>query len=166
MHKDKPMKRSAVTGHALGKRAQRAEDKNELAAERFVTAVLKNTHVDGVTLARVLRTSGGGHVTVRLYTDQEGVFKIAGRIAFRGRAATKADRGCCVLIDDYVIVDGAHIISKVPLSLVAALRGDVAFSMMAPKNFFAESVVEPLGGEDGWEFDRAEEGEEVDIDAI
>jgi hypothetical protein len=108
---DKPNKRSAVTGRQLGRAAQRSENKNSEAAEAFVTSIEVDTVHRATTLARVTRQVGGGRVELQLYTGETGLFPIAGRIGFRGRAANKTDRDACMCVGDYVVLDGAQIVA-------------------------------------------------------
>lgn len=112
---EKPAKRSAVTGRQMGRAAQRSENKNSDGAESFVAAVEADNIHPATTLGRVTRQVGGGRVELQLYTGETGIYTIAGRIAFRGRAANKTDRDACMCVGDFVVVDGAQ---------VAAVLGD------------------------------------------
>jgi hypothetical protein len=158
--KSKTKTRSAVTGHQLGRAALRAESKNEAAVSAFVKSVIEGKTEDAVTLARVLRTVGGSRVQVRLCVipSVELSVRIAGRVAFKGKAANKTDRGACMTRGDFVVVDGLLAIGKLEAGDVATVREHLE----APRDFFEEEEVEALG----YEFAESEDEDEVDIDAI
>jgi hypothetical protein len=142
--------RSAVTGRQLGRAAQRAEDKNAIGAARFIQAVEKGRVPDSCTMGRVIRGTGGGRVEVLLYTGETGSFRIGGRIAFHGNAATKTDRAACMCAGDYIVVDGLLAIAKLSngsAQRLAAILGE------APPGFLE---AEEASG-DGFEWDRSEE---------
>jgi len=171
---DKPNKRSAVTGRQLGRAAQRSENKNSEAAEAFVTSIEVDTVHRATTLARVTRQVGGGRVELQLYTGETGLFPIAGRIGFRGRAANKTDRDACMCVGDYVVLDGAQIVAvlgddqakraqvALHLASVAALRScqetqENQDALLAHLAFYPPEVAEG-----GFDFEE----EEVNVDAV
>jgi len=109
-----------------------------------------------VTLGRVLRTPGG-RAQILLHTGEQGVFAIAGRIAFDGRSSTKMDRDNCVVIDDFVVVDGMHVVAKLTGEQVYRLQAKPSFLREAPDNFFLvtpPSAVSVAGEGETWEFAR------------
>jgi len=172
-------KRSAVTGRQLGKRAVKAEEKNADGVKDFearVTAVANSwkgralseptaipAESEGFMLGRVVRGHGAGRVEVKLFSGGVLSARVAGRIAFRGVAATKTDREACLCAGDYIVVEGPmaaakmqpHVAKKI-VSLY--LTGNP--SLVAPKNFFDETEEEAQG----FEWDRSEEG--VDVDTL
>jgi hypothetical protein len=180
---EKPAKtasRSAVTGRQMGRAAQRSENKNSDGAESFVAAVEADNIHPATTLARVTRQVGGARVELQLYTGETGIYTIAGRIAFRGRAANKTDRNACMCVGDFVVVDGAQVAAVLSddqakrveagllLSCVAAARAaeqatpevqvlqrkTAADALLAHRDFYPP---EEVGG-----FDF----EEVDVEAV
>ena len=177
----KPASRSAVTGRQLGRAAQRSETKNSEGAEDFVASIETNTVHRAITLARVTRQVGGGRVELQLYTGETGIYTIAGRIAFRGRAANKTDREACMCVGDYVVVDGAQVVAvlgkalaaraetALHLSCVAALRSaqestvderitEAQAALLAHAAFYPEEVE----GAEGYIFEEVD----VDVDAV
>lgn len=156
--------RSAVTGRQLGRAAQRSEDKNATGAARFIQSVEKGSTHDAVTMGRVLRGTGGGRVEVLLYTGEKGSFRIGGRIAFHGLAATKTDRDACMCAGDYIVVDGMVAIAKLSngsaqrLAAVLSSRGEAP-----PIGFFERDEDADAGG---FEWDRDEVEEEVDLEGL
>ena len=178
-------KRSAVTGRQLGKRAAKAEEKNADGVKDFetrVTAVANSwkgftltdsaaipAESEGFMLGRVIRGHGAGRVEVQLFSGGILSARVAGRIAFRGTAATKTDREACLCAGDYIVVEGpmaaAKMQPRVAKNIVALyLTGNPR--LVAPKNFFDETEEE----EQGFVWDRSEEGaedgQEVDVDVL
>jgi hypothetical protein len=156
--------RSAVTGHQLGRAALRAESKNAGAVAAFVKSVLEGKPEAAITLARVLRTVGGGRVQVRLCVEEpvEMSVRIAGRVAFKGKASNKTDRGACMTRGDFVVVDGLLAIGKLEAGDVATVREHLE----APRGFFEDEAEEHVGYEFADGSDDEDEEAEVDIDAI
>jgi hypothetical protein len=170
-------KRSAVTGRQLGKRAAKAEGKvaesvadflslvESTSAAKFWSERLKTepqaipAQSEGFVLGRVIRGFGAGRLEVRLFSGETVSAPVAGRIAFRGKAATKTDRQACMCSGDYIIIEGMQVTGKMRVAIakkVVALYQKANPRLTPPKEFFDESAE----ADQGFEFDRSEEDDE------
>ena len=172
--------RSAATGRQLGKRAAKAEAKVAEGVvkfldlvERTVTAKFWPERVkaepkaipgqsEGLILGRVIRNHGAGRLEVRLFSGEVVSAPVAGRIAFRGNAATKTDREACMCAGDYIVLDGPQAAGKMRVAIakrIAALYQSANPHLAPPKEFFDESAE----ADQGFDFDRSEEGGEDEL---
>lgn len=165
--------RSAATGRQLGKRAAKAETKvaesvvdflslvESTAGAKFWSERLKSqpnaipAQSEGFLLGRVVRGFGAGRLEVRLFSGETVSAPVAGRIAFRGKAATKTDRQACMCSGDYIVIEGMQVTGKMCVTnakKVVALYQKANPRLTPPKDFFE-------GGEadEGFDFDRSEE---------
>jgi hypothetical protein len=174
----------------MGRAAKRAESKNEECVQDFCAvveaalktpgslekkreALISGLAEDGMLAARVTRAVGAGRLQVTL---QDGTLeysaKIAGNLAFKGRAATKQDRGSHMGIGDVIVVRGGLASGKLSPGQTARC-GEIfeELEVRVPAGFFssrdatvataAEAAAEAGAG---WTWDRAasaseEEGE-------
>jgi len=174
--------RSAVTGRQLGKRAAKAEGKVAEGVVKFLDLVERTATAkfwpervkaepkaipgqsEGFMLGRVIRGYGAGRLEVRLFSGEVVSAPVAGRIAFRGHAATKTDREACMRASDSVVLEGPYAAGKMRVSVakqIATLYLTANPHLKAPKEFFDEEAE----ADQGFEFDRSEEAEEeVEVD--
>ena len=168
----------------MGRAAKRAESKNEECVQDFLSAVeaalktpgsqekrrealISGLAEEGMLAARVTRAVGAGRLQVTL---QDGTLeysaKIAGNLAFKGRAATKQDRGSHMGVGDVIVVRGGLASGK--LSAAQTVRCGEIFEELevrVPAGFFSTSR-DATGAEAaaeadaGWTFDRGESEEE------
>jgi hypothetical protein len=170
--------RSAVTGRQLGKRAAKAEGKVAESVAKFLDVVERTATAkfwpervkaepraipgqsEGLILGRVIRNHGAGRLEVRLFSGETVSAPVAGRIAFRGNAATKTDREACMCAGDYIVLDGPQAAGKMRVAIakrVAALYQSANPRLAPPKDFFEGEDADA----EGYEFDRSgEEGED------
>jgi len=173
----------------MGRAAKRAESKNEECVQDFCAvveaalktpgslekkreALISGLAEEGMLAARVTRAVGAGRLQVTL---QDGTLeysaKIAGNLAFKGRAATKQDRGSHMGLGDVIVVRGGLASGKLSPGQTARC-GEIfeELEVRVPAGFFssrdstaataAEAAAEAGAG---WTWDRAaseEEGEE------
>lgn len=152
-----------VGGRAIGKAALQARRKNAKAVNDFlamVEGVIDYEELDeavlreGLRLARVTKMTGCGHMDVQLQDGRTANLRIAKSVAFKGRAASKADRENCFLVGDLIVVRDAMAAGKVPIELVKELGAEFErVGAMYPKGFFTQGTEEAAGAI-GWEFDR------------
>ena len=158
----------------LGKSALRANKKATEATDEFVEAVEKvKSRVElealpdtGITIGRVTRSSGCNRLKVM---DLDGTpdvdCRIAGAIAFKGKAATKGDRRNCMSVGDVIVIRGGLANGK--LSISSCKRVKEVFDRFAaryPTGFFAAPTVtaaaDDAEDDNGFEFGAAEEPED------
>ena len=172
--------RSAVTGRQLGKRAAKAEGKVAESVMKFLDLVERTAAAkfwpervkaepraipgqsEGFMLGRVIRGYGAGRLEVRLFSGEVVSAPVAGRIAFRGHAATKTDREACMCAGDYIVLDGPQAAGKMRVAIakrIAALYQSANPRMAPPKEFFDESAET----DQGFDFDRSEEEGEDEL---
>jgi translation initiation factor IF-1 len=172
--------RSAVTGRQLGKRAAKAEGKVAEGVVKFLDLVERTATAkfwpeqvkaepkaipgqsEGFMLGRVIRGYGAGRLEVRLFSGEVVSAPVAGRIAFRGHAATKTDREACMCSGDYIVVDGLQAAGKMRVAIakrIAALYQSANPRLAPPKEFFDESAE----ADQGFDFDRSEEEGEDEL---
>jgi hypothetical protein len=158
----------------LGKSALRACKKATEATDEFVEAVEKAKNRaelealpdTGITIGRVTRSSGCNRLKVM---DLDGTpdvdCRIAGAIAFKGKAATKGDRRNCMSVGDVIVIRGGLATGKLPISSCKRVKEVFdRFAARYPTGFFAAPTA-TAGGSDaeddtGFEFGAAEEPEE------
>lgn len=158
----------------LGKSALRACKKATEATDEFVEAVEKTKNRaelealpdTGITIGRVTRSSGCNRLKVM---DLDGTpdvdCRIAGAIAFKGKAATKGDRRNCMSVGDVIVIRGGLATGKLPLSSCKRVK-EVYDRLGAryPTGFFAAPTVtaaaDDAEDDTGFEFGAAEEPEE------
>lgn len=150
-----PTGRSA-TGKKIGKRAAASNGKNRDAAEEFIASVENNHNLESLfrikTLARVIRPMGANRLVVRLQDGEEVQTLIAGRLRFHGRAASKADRPNCMVLNSIILLDGGHAVSN--LSKAHIVRIQSAYSdahITTYRGFFEGSVGSDCEGFD-WDY--------------
>jgi hypothetical protein len=153
-------------GRAIGKAALQARRKNAGAIADFLDMIegvstygeLEDAITrDGLRLARVVKSLGCGHLDVQLHDGRSVVLKIAKSVAFKGRAASKADRENCMLAGDLIVVRDAMAAGKIPVALVRDLAEEFTrVGAAAPSGFFTQGS-EADAGAVGWEFDRRPE---------
>lgn len=160
----------------LGKSALRACKKATEAVDEFVDAVEKaaasgRAEIEalpdtGITIGRVTRSSGCNRLKVLDWDGTPDVdCRIAGSVAFKGKAATKGDRKNCMSVGDVIVIRGGLATGK--LSAACCKRVKEVFDRHAvryPTGFFAAPTA-TAGGSDaeddtGFEFGAAEEPEE------
>lgn len=158
----------------LGKSALRACKKATEAVDEFVDAVEKAKNCaqiealpdTGITIGRVTRSSGCNRLKVLDWDGTPDVdCRIAGSVAFKGKAATKGDRKNCMSVGDVIVIRGGLATGK--LSAASCKRVKEVFDRHAvryPTGFFAAPTA-TAGGSDaeddnGFEFGAAEEPEE------
>lgn len=169
--------RSAVTGRQLGKRAAKAEGKVAESVAKFLEVVERTATAkfwperikaepraipgqnEGMILGRVIRNHGAGRLEVRLFSGETVSAPVAGRIAFRGNAATKTDREACMCAGDYIVLDGPQAAGKMRVAIakrIVALYQSANPHLAPPKDFFEGEDADA----EGYEFDRSGEGGE------
>jgi hypothetical protein len=174
--------RSPVTGRQLGKRAAKAEVKVAESVMKFVDIVERTASAkfwperikaepkaipgqsEGVIMGRVIRNHGAGRLEVRLFSGEVVSAPVAGRIAFRGNAATKTDREACMCAGDYIVVDGIQAAGKMRVTIakrIAALYQSANPRLAPPKEFFDEGAE----ADQGFDFDRSEE-EDAEVELL
>lgn len=172
--------RSAVTGRQLGKRAAKAEGKVAESVAKFLDVVERTATAkfwpervkaepraipgqsEGLILGRVIRNHGAGRLEVRLFSGETVSAPVAGRIAFRGNAATKTDREACMCAGDYIVLDGPQAAGKMRVAIakrVAALYQSANPRLAPPKDFFEGEDADA----EGYEFDRSGEEDEDEL---
>ena len=152
-------------GRAIGKAALQARRKNAKAVNDFLALVEgvvdyreleEAIETNALRLARVTKMTGCGHMDVQLHDGRAVNLRIAKSVAFKGRAANKADRENCFLVGDLIVVRDAMAAGKVPIELVKELAAEFErVGAMYPKGFFTQGSEEAAGAI-GWEFDRSE----------
>lgn len=182
----KDKKRSAA-GNQLSKSAARAQEKNQLYAERAVEICIENARewVDffanptpasirplsaaealeshHLTLARILAPKGACQFDVLLADGTEARMSVAGNIRFRGSARNKEDRTNCFIPGAVAVVNGCQLAAC--LNAAQRVRIRDCFGSCAPKGFFASPAAAEEAdshGDEGWEFDEASDEEEDD----
>ena len=172
--------RSAVTGRQLGKRAAKAEGKVAESVAKFLDVVERTATAkfwpervkaepraipgqsEGLILGRVIRNHGAGRLEVRLFSGETVSAPVAGRIAFRGNAATKTDREACMCAGDYIVLDGPQAAGKMRVAIakrVAALYQSANPRLAPPKDFFEGEDADA----EGFVFDRSGEEDEDEL---
>lgn len=158
----------------LGKSALRACKKATEATDEFVEAVekaksraeLESLPDTGITIGRVTRSSGCNRLKVM---DLDGTpdvdCRIAGAIAFKGKAATKGDRRNCMSVGDVIVIRGGLATGKLPISSCKRVKEVFdRFAARYPTGFFAAPTVtaaaDDAEDDTGFEFGAAEEPEE------
>lgn len=153
-------------GRAIGKAALQARRKNAKAVADFLALVEgvsgheemeSAIEREGLRLARVVKMTGCGHMDVQLQDGRTLNLRIAKRVAFKGRAASKTDRENCFMADDVIVVQDAMAAGKIPHALLGELAEEFArVGVAVPKGFFSVGPVDAYGGAGGagWEFDR------------
>ena len=117
---------------------------------------------EGLILGRVIRNHGAGRLEVRLFSGETVSAPVAGRIAFRGNAATKTDREACMCAGDYIVLDGPQAAGKMRVAIakrVAALYQSANPRLAPPKDFFEGEDADA----EGYEFDRSGEEDEDEL---
>jgi len=137
--------RSAATGKKMGKRAAASCGKNVCAAEDYIDAVEEGDDLDTLfrvkTLARVARPMGAGRIFVTLQNGDEVETLIAGRLRFKGRAASKTDRPNCMVLNSIVLLDGGHAVSNLSNAhIVRIQKAYISAGVSTFKGFFDGSV--------------------------
>ncbi len=166
-------------GRKLGRAALRAEKKNSSSCEEYVStltsapsrATIETLAAECTVLGRVTKTVGCGSLQVLLQTGDTITAPISGTLRFKGRAATKADRSCCMLMGDVIIVDGGFAAGKLSAAQVARVRKAFATAQYpVPGGFFNRQGEEAGDAEEeaGFEFEvtAAPAAADVDVDAI
>lgn len=158
----------------LGKSALRANKKATEATDEFVEAVekvksraeLEALPDTGITIGRVTRSSGCNRLKVM---DLDGTpdvdCRIAGAIAFKGKAATKGDRRNCMSVGDVIVIRGGLANGKLSLSSCKRVKEVYdRFAARYPTGFFAAPTVtaaaDDAEDDNGFEFGAAEEPED------
>lgn len=164
-----------VGGRVLGKAALQARRKNAGAISDFLDMIegvssyeeLEEAVTrDGLRLARVVKSLGCGHLDVQLHDGRSIVLKIAKSVAFKGRAASKADRENCMLAGDLIVVRDAMAAGKIPIALVKELADEFSrVGAATPAGFFTQGS-EADAGAVGWEFDRRPEIARAGVRAV
>ena len=166
-------------GRKLGRAALRADKKNSSSCEEYVStltsapsrATIETLAAECTVLGRVTKTVGCGSLQVLLQTGDTITAPISGTLRFKGRAATKADRSCCMLMGDVIIVDGGFAAGKLsPVQVVRVRKAFATAQYPAPGGFFNRQGEEAGDEEEeaGFEFEvaGAAAAADVDIDAI
>ncbi len=170
-------KQRSVTGRQLGKRAAKAEGKVAESVAKFLDVVERTATAkfwpervkaepraipgqsEGLILGRVIRNHGAGRLEVRLFSGETVSAPVAGRIAFRGNAATKTDREACMCAGDYIVLEGPQAAGKMRVTIakrIVALYQSANPHVAPPKDFFEGEDADA----EGFVFDRSGEDEE------
>ncbi len=160
-----------MTGHQLGRAAIRALEKNEQRILTYLDTLhaAKSSHdlLDledkSYMLGHVKRSVGGGRFVVQYRDGVEETVRVAGSIAFHGRAGSKTDRANCIFTDCLIIVCGG--LASAKLDHDSKMDIKKTFDKLGfpyPKGFFTISVAGHEGEEDDCGFDFAEGDEEED----
>lgn len=140
------------TGQKLGRRAARAVVKGGEVVDTLLSHLECGQTSIYLTLGRVERVFGGSHFEVRLLNGEAGRMGLGGNIR-------NARGGCCITLNDFVVVDGG--VLKGRLSAAEAQRARRAVEktgIRVKKGFFA--IAQEDGGlaeEDDDLFDRSDE---------
>lgn len=166
-----------TAGRKLGRAALRADKKNASSCEEYVSsltaapsrATIEALAAECTVLGRVTKTVGCGSLQVLLQTGDTITAPISGTLRFKGRASTKADRSCCMLMGDVIIVDGGFAAGKLsPAQVVRVRKAFATAHYPAPGGFFNRQGEEAGDAEEetGFEFEVAGAAVDVDVDAI
>ncbi len=181
----KSQTRSQATGRQLGRTALRAIRKNSEVVEKFCGLIASAGTADelesalsseAMELGRVSAQRGAGRVEVLMPDRSTQSVRIAGNIAFHGKAGTKTDRDNCMVVGAHIVILGGQAAGRIPPSLVARIATKYTnLSVSVPRNYFT-GASDDSDDDDGWEWDRSEgakheeedseDGEDVDVDAI
>jgi hypothetical protein len=155
---------TAVSKKNLGggknhKRGSGKEDRrhkmNRNITEAFVDDVLSGELDSAVTLARVIKVSGGGRMTLTTVSGESKEAALKGALMCSKGGARRADNPVAVSAGSFVILTDLGFSSQVIGVLnrvhIKAIKG--AFKD-APRDFFAEGEA---AADDGFEWDLAEE---------
>ncbi len=167
------VKRSQVTGRQIGKQAARSLQKNaetahaflrEMESTRSLTEVKHLCQTD--VLAKVVRPCGTGRFEVQLWDGITTHVILCGKLRFKGSAGSKTDREYCVQRNDLVVIQGGMITGKLTADQTERVA-DVfqRHGVKTPAAFFGGGSEDDIVV-DGLEWDRDEEEDTVDIDAI
>ena len=162
--------RNAITGQKLGKAARRGIIKNAEAVETFLAACeSRNMTADleaaTLSLARVIRTTGNGRVSVQTESGEEASLPIAGVIKFRSGAGSKAGSANCMMTGDLIVVRGAQAAARISDGAAKIIAEAYARNgNTVPPGFF-KSTAAAEEDDDPYEFDRTVEvaGEKAEL---
>jgi hypothetical protein len=142
--------------------------KNRELSEAFVEDVLAKDLDASVTLARVVKVTGGTRMTLLTVDGKETEAGLRGALACSKGAARRADNPTAVNPGSFVILTRLGYASQVigVLSRVHVRRIKECFPS-APRGFFAEGAADAEAADEGFDWDLEEgEKDELDIDAI
>jgi len=151
-------------GHKKGSsKEHRGHRMNRETAEAFVTDVMEGADLDGVSIARVLRSFGGAKMQIQTVEGKEMTVGMKGTLRCSKGAAKRADNPIALSVGSFVIVQVdscmsqiAGVLSRAQVCMIQKKFPD------APKSFFAEGEA-AIQEENGFEWDL---DEEIDVAAI
>lgn len=144
-------------GHKKGSgKEDRRHVKNRNITEAFIDDVLSGELDPAVTLARVIKVSGGGRMTLRTVGDKMTEAALKGSLMCSKGGARRADNPVAVSAGSFVILTDLGFSSQVigVLNRVSVKAIKKCFPS-APKDFFTEGDSEADDG--GFEWDLADE---------